>query len=374
MQCRLLTPSSHRMRQCLSSLLAWVFLLGIGHADDVGNTSSDGTDDSLGGLVSHLVRGETMSGVVLVASGGETIHEQAFNIDPLQAKFEINTDSAFAIASLTKSFTAALSLDQVSAGRIELDKPVSAYLPEFNAAYANAVTVRQLLQNRSGIPHYVDIPGWFDPEVKGQFTAESFLAEIASLELRFPPGEEYYYSNVNYYLLGLILESATGRSYEALLRERILEPLRLENTGQIYSIGKNFVAPTYLREGDNYEQIQISNPELFRATASQYSSARDLAAFGDAVMNGLLLDKQMRDLLLDEERPMGFTVISASLAGEEVDIVTYNGELAGTTTMLTMFPERDGIIVILSNNNTPYSSLAELTLAVAQLAFQKQVN
>ena len=60
---------------------------------------------------------------------------------------------------------------------------------------------------------------------------------------------------------------------------------------------------------------------------------------------------------------------SAPLGDDEVDVITYNGELAGTTTMLTLFPEQEGVIVILSNNNTPYPSLVGLTLAFAEHAF-----
>lgn len=357
------------MRQLVLCLLASTCLFSVGCADDVSQASSDNTEESLAGFVSSSVRDRTMSGVVLIASGGETILHQAFNIDQLRADFEISPDSAFAIASLTKSFTAVLLLDQVGSGLISLDEPVSTYLPDFNAPYAGKVTIRQLLQNRSGIPHYVDIPGWFDPEVKSRFTPESFLEQITSLELRFVPGEEYYYSNVDYYLIGLVLESATGKSYEALLQERVLEPLGLENTGQIYSREQESVAPTYLRTGDGYERVQIGNARLFRATASQYSSARDLAVFADALINGSLLDAELRGVLFDEERPMGFTVTSAPLGDDEVDVITYNGELAGTTTMLTLFPKQEGAVVILSNNNTPYSSLVELTLAFAQHAF-----
>ena len=357
------------MRQLVLSLLASTCLFSIGFADAISRVSSDETDESLAGVVSRLVHDRTMSGAVLIASGGETMLKQAFNIDELHADFEILPDSAFAIASLTKSFTAVLVLDQVSSGLISLDDPVSTYLPDFNAPYAGEVSIRQLLQNRSGIPHYADIPGWFDPEVKSQFTTESFLEQMALLELRFVPGEDYYYSNVNYYLLGLVLESTTGKSYEALLQDRILEPLGFRNTGQIYLQEQQSVAPSYLRTGDEYERIQISNAWLFRATASQYSSAQDLATFADALLNGSLLDAEMLGLLFHEEHPMAFTVASAPLGDDEVDVITYNGELAGTTTMLTLFPKQGGTIVILSNNNTPYSSLVELTLAFAQHAF-----
>lgn len=357
------------MRERVCGLLICGLLWGCGQSEDVNIASFDHSVEGLGGQVSELVQDHAMSGVILVALQGEPVYQEAFNVDSLRSDFEVTVDSVFAIASLTKSYTAALVLSQVDAGRIDLDAPIRAYLPAFDAAYADDVTVRQLLENRSGIPHYVDIPGWFDPEVKNEFTAESFLAEIEALELRFAPGEDYYYSNANYYLLGLILEAATGESYEAVLREEILRPLGLEDSGHIYSSGSHIVAPTYLRDGDTYESIGISNPVLFRATASQYSSARDLLVFGHELMKGSVLDDEMLKVLLDKDRAMGFTVASVPLAGKEVPVVTYNGELSGTTSMLTMFPEQDGTIVILSNNNTSYSSLVEMTLAIAESAF-----
>ena len=357
------------MRELVCSLLISGLLWGCGQSEDTDNAAFDHTVEGLGGQVSEMVQDHAMSGVILVALQGVPVFEEAFNVDSLRSDFEVTADSAFAIASLTKSYTATLILSQVDAGRIDLDAPIRAYLPAFNAAYADDVTVRQLLENRSGIPHYVDIPGWFEPEVKNEFTAESFLAEVEALELRFSPGEDYYYSNANYYLLGLILEAATGKSYEAVLQEEILRPLGLEDSGQIYSSRSQIVAPSYLRKGNAYESIRISNPELFRATASQYSSARDLLVFGQELMKGSLLGDEMLKVLLDQDRPMGFTVASVPLAGKEVPVVTYNGELAGTTSMLTMFPEQDGAIVILSNNNMSYSTLVEMTLAIAQSAF-----
>jgi len=310
-----------------------------------------------------------MSGVILVAVDGESVHEEAFNVEPLRASFEIAVDSTFAVASITKSFTATLVLSQVELGRIDLDATIRDYLPAFNAAYADDVTVRQLLENRSGIPHYVDIPGWFEPDVVSGFTSETFLEEIAELELRFEPGEDYYYSNANYYLLGLILDAATGNTYETVLQEAILEPLGLEDVGQIYAPGSQVVVPTYIRDGESYELIKLGNPALFRAAGSQFSTARDLVAFGHGLMGGAILGEEMRTVLLDEDRPMGFTVTSAPIADQEVPVITYNGELAGTTTMLTIFPEQDGSIVILSNNNLPYTALVDMTLSIAQTAF-----
>ena len=165
------------MSRSICCLLICGLLWGCGQSEDINTASLDHAVDGLSGQVSVMVRDHAMSGVVLVALQGEPILEQAFNVDSLRADFEVTANTAFAIASITKSFTATLVLSQVESGRIDLDAPVSAYLPGLNATYADDVTVRQLLENRSGIPHYVDIPGWFEPTVKNEFTAESFLAE-----------------------------------------------------------------------------------------------------------------------------------------------------------------------------------------------------
>lgn len=360
------------MKQRISFFWICFFLYGCGQPDDSRVAPIDSSATDLKIQVASLARDHEMSGVIAVAVDGEPILEEAFNIEPLRASFEITVDTNFAIASITKSFTAILVLSQVESELIDLDATVRDYLPAFDAGYADQVTVRQLLQNRSGIPHYVDIPGWFNPDVVGGFTAETFLEAIAELELRFEPGEDYYYSNSNYYLLGLILEAATGKPYEAVLQEEILEPLGLEELGHIYAPGSQVVAPTYIRDGESYELIELGNPSLFRATASQFSTARGLVAFGRGLVEGTILGEEMRRILLDENRPMSFTIGSAPIADQEVPVITYNGELAGTATILTMFPEQNGTIVILSNNNLPYAALVEMTLAIAGAAFESR--
>jgi CubicO group peptidase (beta-lactamase class C family) len=357
------------MKQSAYFFLVCIFLWSCGQANDSRMDSIENSASGLGNQVTELARDHEMSGVILVAIDGESIYEKAFNVEPLRTSFEITVDSTFAIASITKSFTATTVLSEVEAGRIDLDATIRDYLPSFSAVYADDVKVRQLLESRSGIPHYVDIPGWFEADVVSRFTPETFLEEIAALELRFEPGEDYYYSNANYYLLGLILDAAAGKTYEAVLEEAILEPLGLEDIGQIYAPGPQVIAPTYIRDGESYELMKLGNPALFRATGSQFSTARDLVAFGHGLLRGTILGEEMLTVLLDEDRPMGFTVTSVPIAEQEVPVVTYNGELAGTTTILTMFPEQNSSIVILSNNNLPYTALVDMTLSIAQIAF-----
>lgn len=323
---------------------------------------------SLEALIDQRAADLSMSGVVRVVQAGDVLAEAAYQDVRTNAGVEITAETAFQVASITKSFTAVLALQEVEKGRLDLNATLADYLPAFEAAYADQVTVRQLLQNRSGIPHYVDIPGWFEPEVKDAFTQASFLEAIAALELRSEPGTTYYYSNANYYLLGLILEEVTGESYEVLLAEGILAPLGLEGTGQIYDEG-SVVAPSFLDIGGDFERINLSNRALFRATASMSATAEDLTTFGEAMIAGALLSEEMQAILWDAGAPMAFQVATTALGGAEVPVVLYNGELVGTTSLLVMFPEQEGVVVLLANNSTSYGALLEWAAEIAEAAF-----
>tara|TARA_R110001599_G_scaffold45693_1_gene134957 strand:+ start:250 stop:1341 length:1092 start_codon:yes stop_codon:yes gene_type:complete len=308
------------------------------------------------------------SGVVLVADQGNLLFVKAFDPSGINQAVPVAEDSRFAIASMTKSFTAVLALRLVEQGRLSLEGSIKAYLPDYPADYADQVTIRQLLQNRSGIPHYVSIPGWFDNDFKRALTKESLLDVVSRLPLAFEPGSDYLYSNVNYYLLGLILEKVTGEPYETVLSDSILQPVGLSDTGQIYEEAPiPGLVDNYLRNDDGtYEPIPVVNPKLFRATASQYATASDLYRWSDALMGDALLSEESKSVMWAPEAPMAWTVSNwPTKEGEDMPFHTYNGELIGYTSMLTQFPDTAGTIIILNNNNAGYGQLSGMTVEIA---------
>jgi CubicO group peptidase (beta-lactamase class C family) len=305
------------------------------------------------------------SGTVLVSDAGEVVLERAFNVPEL-ADDPIHIDSRFAIASITKSFTAILTLQLVEKGMLDLEDSLNTHLPEFQAEYTDQVTIRQLLQNRSGILHYTSLPNWFDADHKQTLTHETLIQDIAELPLKFEPGTDYLYSNANFYLLGMVIERVTGRPYEAVLADNILAPAGLRDTGQIYSPDAA-IAQNHLREDDgSYSHISIANPGLFRATASQFTTARDLFRLHTALQGETLLNARSKAELFNAEVPMAWTVGALPFENDQPSsFQSYNGELVGYTSMITRFPEHNGAVIILNNNNAGYETLAGLTLEIA---------
>ena len=142
--------------------------------------------------------------------------------------------TVFEIGSMTKVFTALLLADMALKGEIALDDPVEKYLPDgatMPVRNGKAITLRHLTMQNSGLPRLPDNMPYADPEDPyADYTEQNLLDFLAGYELPRDPGAEYEYSNLGVGLLGHVLARAAGKDYETLLRERILDPLGMDDT------------------------------------------------------------------------------------------------------------------------------------------------
>lgn len=139
----------------------------------------------------------------------------------------------FRAGSITKTFTATMVLQLVAEKRIELDAPIARYLPGL-LPYDEPITVRELLQHRSGLFEYAEVL-WPNPQAVSDRRFRTYppqqLVQVATRHpLRFTPGTEFFYSNTDYIVLGMLIERVTHHSVATELRHRILRPLGLRHT------------------------------------------------------------------------------------------------------------------------------------------------
>jgi CubicO group peptidase (beta-lactamase class C family) len=158
---------------------------------------------------------------------GEVVWAGVQGVADLSTGRPIETSTTFAIASVSKQFTATVVLLLVHEGLLTLDDPLSTWLPDL-PPWSAQITVGQAMHNVTGLPDYVDRRlesgvAWTDPKTVGDSRSE--IAAIA--ELDFPPGNRFQYSNSNYFLLGEVVRTVTGQSVEDVVRARIFEPLGL---------------------------------------------------------------------------------------------------------------------------------------------------
>ncbi len=135
----------------------------------------------------------------------------------------------FKIASITKLYVAVATAKLVKAGRLSLDKTLADYFPELAGRIENSekITLRMMLQHRSGIPNFVDHPDYWTKPPK---TKQETLDYALDLPADFEPGEDYGYSNTNYMLISDLIDKTLGYSHQQFIKEEILIPLGLKNT------------------------------------------------------------------------------------------------------------------------------------------------
>jgi CubicO group peptidase (beta-lactamase class C family) len=174
-------------------------------------------------LAEHQVPG-TAVGVLF---GGEVI-DHAAGVLSTATEVATTPDTIFQIGSITKVWTATLVLQLVDEGKVDLDRPLRDYLPEFvisDDAAAAVITVRQLLSHTSGFEGDI-----FNETGKGDDAVEKFVATLAEVGQLFPPGERFSYNNAAYATLGRLIEVLREKPFDAALREHLLTPLGLTHS------------------------------------------------------------------------------------------------------------------------------------------------
>ncbi len=191
----------------------------------------------------------------------------------------------FKIASIAKLYDAVAVTKLVSDGRLSLDKTLADYLPALVGRIENAerITLRLMVQHRSGIPNLTDTPNfWANPPG----SSEDALGLILDMPANFEPGEDYEYSNTNYLLLSQIIQKVVGYSNFQFVKEEVLNPLGLKNTfGSLNEVDTDNVMSGY----------HVGHPhDLKMDEHGMLASAEDVGIFLRALNDGSLFSENER--------------------------------------------------------------------------------
>lgn len=242
----------------------------------------------ISGILDELDSKEHLSGVVLVGRGGQVIYQNAYGMANRSFGIANNLDTKFLLGSLTKQFTAMLVMQQVEAGLLDLDAPLTMYLSDFRKETGDKITIRHLLTHTHGIPN-ADETERYKPMAKGEF-----VKKYCEANLEFSPGTLFEYSDVvGYYLLGIILEKMTNTDFAELLEERIFEPLGMSNSGYFSqdTILQNF-AIGYLQKESGFLSAPHWDMSQSFSAAGVYSTAGDLFKWDEALRKADLVSEE----------------------------------------------------------------------------------
>lgn len=245
------------------------------------------TDDALTARVeaitAPLVDAHLPSGAIVFSRDGATVFARGYGLANHAAGLAFTPDTPADGGSLAKTFTAAALQALAHEGRVDLDAPVTRFVPTYPHA---ATTVRHLVVHSDGLPPYHE---FFDPyfgptDIR---TTEALLDVVRAQRPQpsFPPGTRFEYSNLGWDVAALIIERLTGQSYEAVLRERFLAPFAMKRT---------FARPARLADWSGtrtlgyrwvdsaWQVVDVFDNEAFLGASNLYFSAHDLARWANA--------------------------------------------------------------------------------------------
>jgi CubicO group peptidase (beta-lactamase class C family) len=287
-------------------------------------------------IAEAMARDDIPGVAVCLIHDGKPAWIEGFGVTDRRSNAQVATDTIFSIQSTSKNFTAAAVMLAVQQGMLDLDEPITAYVPDFTVHSRfeprpqRKMTLRMLLANRAGFTHEAPIGNNYDPAFP---SFEAHVSSISRTWLRFPVGERYRYSNLGFDLAGYILQLRTGMPFADWLRRRLFEPLEMKDTTvatEVYAAS----AKRAVGHQRNYESVPLKTPLI--PSGGVYTSARDIAAY---CMFHLNRGKAHRRTLLKEEL---WNEMHAFAFGGDYSLGVIRSELRHGSTDLRMLSHQGG--------------------------------
>jgi CubicO group peptidase (beta-lactamase class C family) len=313
------------------------------------------------------------NGAALVAENGRVIFKKGFGLADFEWQVPNTADTRFRLGSITKQFTATLVMELVEQGKLSLDTTLAAALPYYRKDTGAKITIHQLLNHTSGIPSYTGLPNFIKDKSRDPYRPRDFVLKYCSGDLEFTPGERFSYNNSGYFLLGAILEHATGKSYEQLLRERIFEPLGMTSSG--YDVGRTLLpkrARGYERPFAGVRNADFLDMSIPYAAGSLYSTAEDLYLWDQALYAGKVLKPASREKMFTpglEDYGYGWNIRKQKIGPEKAErvVVGHGGGINGFNTLIMRVPDDKHLVVLL--NNTGGTNLGAMFDGIADILY-----
>ncbi len=302
-------------------------------------------------------------GAVLIAKGDDVLLSKGYGYSHAGQK-KMNTEtSVFQIGSITKQFTAALILKLQEEGKLSVNDKLSKYFPQFPAG--DKITIHQLLTHTSGIFNYTNDAKFMQTGGIKPVDQKTMFSLFENKPLDFEPGSKYSYSNSGYVLLGYIIEKVTGKSWESMVRQNILKPFQMNNTGFDYA-GFNGDAKTTgyfsLSEVGSIPAPTIDSTFSF-AAGSIYTTTADMLKWERAMAKGKFLKKETwKKAFTPEKDGYGYGLSIDSLFGQQR--IHHGGSIYGYMSHAVWFPAQDYTVIVFSNATNNVGKLTNDLAAV----------
>jgi CubicO group peptidase (beta-lactamase class C family) len=320
-----------------------------------------------------LTEAGLFSGAVLVARDGQVLIEAAYGDADVAAKTPNTPSTRFKLMSTSKSVTAVAVMRLAQAGKIGLDDPVADRLPGWPGGW-KTVTVHQLLDHTSGVPNLENewAPVALQGKERGLALWRRLAATFEKRALEAPAGTRASYSNFNFVVLGLLVESVSGKPFDEFVRASVLAPAGMKNTGFDDGARQTGLAVGYFRDDDGSPKASVQDMSSIRGAGDVVSTVGDLWRFDRALRGEALLSEATRATM------EGTTAASPSYACgwqttpvEGRRCIHHAGGSNGFVADFLRFPEDDACVVVTSN--FAYAPIGRISTDLAAILFGREV-
>lgn len=316
----------------------------------------------LDSLIGAYCKANHFSGNILVSQAGKVTYQRSWGEANRAFHNPNKAATRFKVASITKLFTAVLILQLQEQGKLDIEKKIGTYLPDYKGEGGNKITLHQLLNHTSGLKN-IDTVSSVESALRNGLpvyqlphTSDELLEKFCSDSLANIPGSNFDYNNADFIILGKIIEQVTGKTYERALEENILTPLRLKNTGMLRqeTIVPDLADSYFIRDASG--QLTPDLPvymENWYAAGALYSTTGDLLTFSNALFSGKLINTQSLKLLCTSgkgEYGLGTWIYNDyTLHGRNYTILKRPGSIMGAQAVFLRVLEKPIAIIVLAN-------------------------
>ncbi|MEW5915610.1 MAG: serine hydrolase domain-containing protein, partial [Gemmatimonadota bacterium] len=311
--------------------------------------------DSLAG--SGVLEKRAAGIVAAVVRGNDTLLFKGYGRADVEWNIDMPIDAMFEIGSVTKQFTAVALLQLRDEGKLSLDDDITKWLPDFDTR-GNKVTLRRLLDHTSGIKGITEMPEFGLLVNNNRFPRDSAYALIKRYPFEFATGEAQIYNNSAFWLLGLVVEKASGVTYEDYVEKKLFAPLGMTRS-------------MYCNSAENIERrahgYQVLNGAIRRAPTNVHtwpfsagslcSTAGDLVIWLKALHGGKVLSPKSYAEMTAPSKLNDGTVLRYGMGiavGKDsrgLRFIGHGGGIGGFTSEATWYPDAQAAIVVLINSN-----------------------
>ena len=319
---------------------------------------------------------------VAVARDGQVVLVRGYGMANLEHSVAVTPETVFHIASISKNILAAVVLQLVDEGKLQLDDDVTKYVPEA-PTLGHHVTVRQLLSHTSGIYSFTSLPDAVNNE-RLELTHEQVLGLIKDKPFEFEPGTRWRYDNSAFYIAGMVVERVTKQEYGAYVREHVFKPLGMSSASLCYArMVVPHLASGYEVEGGALVNAAFMSWKLPFAAGAICATATDLLKWEAALDTGRVLTRSSLALMRTPTTLADGTKIDyglgtrlGSLDGHRM--LGHTGSGGGFRNVFESFPADHLTIVILTNigdagSPSPVAIATEIARAALGLAKKSTV-